>query len=268
MNDKSSMRKLTVYLFLDENLIVGLILEKLLGNGNIENSRDHSFLINDVKKSKEVKKLIEELYNIPVKTIILESSLNGATEKVKNRKEFKIHNIDCERVEELRNKLNKKKYRDSVNDVEYLIRFNGICLYVVTSDAEKKYIKWYNKKYSGYEEELKRTFDSGDLDLIKTMVSYADKRNGRGIYIFLTSDKKIIKKFSDYLFKLAKRRIYILSPEDIYSELNNSKNLSDQNSLQELLFSIFYKYLARSLERNRKKSNSNIILQDTYLYVL
>lgn len=253
MNNEKITKKLTVYLFLDENLIVGLLLKKLLTNKNIINDQNYSLLIDGIKKSKEVKEMINELYNMPIKVIALESSLDGAIEKIKDREEYRRYNINSQKIEELKGRIYKRKYKNNHTSKEYYVRIDGIGFYVVTKDVEKKYVEEYDKKYRKYDKLLKGTFDNGDLNVIKTLVSYADKRNGKGIYIFLTLDKRIIKKFSNYLSRLVRRRIYILSPEDLYKELKNLKDMSNLYYFQEILYILTIDYISNSLKRNGKR---------------
>lgn len=254
MSNKNSAKDLTVYLFLDECVFINLLLENTANKVKTIENRYRLLPENNSNYSKslgEIQKLIKELYNLPTKVVALESSVRGAIEKIKNGKEFKKYEISMEKIKKLENLLNKNKYKQDGG--EYHVRISGIDLYIVKEETEKEYIDSFRLKYKDRESIAKRIFDNGDLEIIKTLVSYADKRNGKRTYILLTLDRRIIKNFSNLLSRMAENEIYILNLNDLYEGLKNLKNSEVKINLKELLYILSFGYLNNSLQNNRKR---------------
>lgn len=250
-----------IYMFLDECLIVGGLLKYLFEDEKKINhiNETHEMLARNFETSKKIADLIKDLYQLPTKFVVIEDQLFNALDKIKNRKEYKEY-LNKEKLEKLIEKIEKRKYTSN-NQAEYQIKFDGIALHIVKK-FNKKYEKIFNEKYNMFFDLSKKykIFDCGDLNLLKSLLYYSIEKNGRGFYILLTVDRKIIKKFSSILNRFFRNKIFIIEPEDLYTkillyynELNKKREKERANILiLELLYHSSAKYIISSVQKNNK----------------
>lgn len=262
----------TVNLFLDENIIVGGLLKSLLKNESCQHrEKSHREFINGFETTKEVSKLIKSLFNIPTRIVVSEKNLIEAIKKIKECDEYKRY-LDPKKIKYLELQINKercKRYGKS-----YHIRIDGTPISVIREEVVRKYQENFDNVYDKIVSErvLEKTFDNGDINLIKTLIMYSDERKRkRGEYtILLTEDRKMIKCLPpNSILRILTLRYYssISTPKDLYkiiiiygSYLDENKSRITNKSLRELLKEIellnilYYAYLCKlSIERKNNK---------------
>ncbi|MFH7903216.1 MAG: hypothetical protein QXQ19_01970 [Candidatus Aenigmatarchaeota archaeon] len=259
------MKQKTIYVFLDECILVDKLVEnfqkKNLEENFLNNSqRSH---IESFKSLKNFCNILEKsMYKIPVKFISFESALEGALKKIKG-KEYRKY-LDSKKIENFHKYLQRRNAK-YLEQKEYVIKIDGIPINIIRKKYEKRYWEIFDRKYRNLSEILSQSVDKDDTDYIKTILIYSQERNGRGIYIFLTNDERIIKNFSTIFNELLRNKIYILDQEGLnrFSEKmeklpNNEKKLDDY--INEILKILSYKYIYKSINKNRRKKRKTSIL--------
>lgn len=253
------MKQKTIYVFPDECILVGGLVEKLEKEDLEENflndsQRSH---IESFKSLKNFCNFLEKsMYKIPIKLVSLESALKDALKKIEG-KEYRKY-LDSKKIENFHNYLQRKGATDS-QQKEFSIKINGINIYIVREKYEKECQEIFDKKYGNFSTTiLPKYIHKNDINYIKTISIYSQEKNGRGIYIFLTNDERIVKDFSTIFNELARNKIYILDSESLnkFSEKmkelpNNEKKLD--NYINEILRILSYEYISKSINKNKNK---------------
>lgn len=254
------MKQKTIYIFLDECVLVDGLVEKLKKKNLEENFLNNSQRSN-IKSFKSLKNfcnfLEKSMYKIPIKLVSLESSLESALEIIKG-KEYKEF-LDSEKIKNFHKYLQKKDATHP-QQKEFSIKINGINIYIVREKYEKECQEIFDRKYGNFSTILPKNIHKNDINYIKTMLIYSERKNGRGIYIFLTNDKRIIKDFSNLCNGFLRKKIYILDPEGLnrFSEkmkeiFNDEKNLIIHiYDIYETLKLLSYEYIYKSINKNKR----------------
>ncbi|MEM0476734.1 MAG: hypothetical protein QW367_03840 [Candidatus Aenigmatarchaeota archaeon] len=265
MKQETTRRK-TLYVFLDECVLVGGLLE---GYGKIDSKRNsleesqksHIESFNSLKNfhSSLEKELFDSNYEISVKLLSFESSLKNAIKKIEG-KEYRKY-LDDKKLKEFKEYLKRRKYSQIENSIyselkEYSIKINGIHVNIIREEYEKLYRENFDREHRVLsEKDLKQVFDKDDINYIKIITTYAKIRNGKGIYIFFTNDRRIVKKFSIILNRLLKKNVYILYAEalnTLQKYIHQHRKDMSLDDLIKLLSDLSYEYILKSINRNNK----------------
>lgn len=265
MKQETTRRK-TLYVFLDECVLVGGLLEKYgkmySKRSSLEESqKSHIESFNSLKNfhSYLEKELFDSNYKISVKLLSFESSLKNAIKKLEG-KEYRKY-LDDKKLKEFNEYLKRRKYSQIKNNIsselkEYSIRINGIHVNIIREEYEKLYREIFDREHRDLsEKDLKQVFDKDDINYIKIITTYAKIKNGKGIYILFTSDQRIVKKFSIILNRLLKKNVYILDAEalnTLQKYIHHHRRDMSLDDLTDRLRVLSYNYILKSTNRNGK----------------
>ncbi|MEM0324294.1 MAG: hypothetical protein QXW35_00095 [Candidatus Aenigmatarchaeota archaeon] len=266
MKQETTRRK-TLYVFLDECVLVGGLLEKYgkmySKRSSLEESqKSHIESFNSLKNfhSYLEKELFDSNYKISVKLLSFESSLKNAIKKLEG-KEYRKY-LDDKKLKEFNEYLKRRKYsqieKNSIYSElkEYSIRINGIHVNIIREEYEKLYREIFDREHRDLpEKDLKQVFDKDDINYIKIITTYAKIKNGKGIYILFTNDQRIVKKFSIILNRLLKKNVYILDAEalnTLQKYIHHHRRDMSLDYLTDSLRFLSYNYILKSANRNSK----------------